>query len=121
MNEAAAAAWFMCIVRSFQAWIPRILAHTPENQQECLEQICANLVNEYIDVCLVQERSSMRFQRTLVAESRRCVASRVGRTTRCRGVDSERRGYGCCSRDGDPPDTALRLIIHVARSQFINA
>jgi hypothetical protein len=32
MNEAAAAAWFMCvcIVRSFQAWIPRILAHTPE-------------------------------------------------------------------------------------------
>ena len=39
MNEAAVAAWFMCIciVRSFQAWIPRILAHTPENQQECLE------------------------------------------------------------------------------------
>ena len=32
MNEAAVAAWFMCIciVRSFQAWIPRILAHTPE-------------------------------------------------------------------------------------------
>jgi hypothetical protein len=39
MNEAAAAAWFMCIwiVRSFQAWILRILAHTLKNQQECLE------------------------------------------------------------------------------------
>jgi hypothetical protein len=39
LNEAAAAAWFMCIciVRSFQAWIPRILAHAPENQQECPE------------------------------------------------------------------------------------
>jgi hypothetical protein len=37
---------------------------------------------------------------SLVAEGRCCVARRVGRTTRCRGVDSERRRYGCCSRDG---------------------
>jgi hypothetical protein len=37
---AAAAAWFMCIriVRSFQSWTPRILAHTPEkNSRKCLE------------------------------------------------------------------------------------
>jgi hypothetical protein len=32
MNEAAAAASLLCIclVRSFQAWIPRILARIPE-------------------------------------------------------------------------------------------
>jgi trimeric autotransporter adhesin len=37
-----------------------------KNQQQCLEYICANLVNEYIDICLVQERACMRFQRTLI-------------------------------------------------------
>ena len=36
----------------------------------------------------------------LLAESRRCVASRIGRPTCCRGVDSERRRYGCGSGDG---------------------